>query len=67
MISSLICLALAITCLYVAYNYHIEIVQLAAGLSALFCAGLSIVFSPVPVEVTLCIAFLFTTSKINNC
>ncbi|PAX58455.1 hypothetical protein [Brunnivagina elsteri] len=60
---SLIALALAIACTLVVYKFHLEIVQLAASLMAIFWVGLSFIYSPFPVEILVAIAFIITVNK----
>ncbi|NJL60651.1 MAG: hypothetical protein HC903_00975 [Methylacidiphilales bacterium] len=60
---SLIALTLAIVCVVVVYKVHLEIVQLAASLMAMFWVGLSFISSPFPVETLVAIAFIITINK----
>jgi hypothetical protein len=60
---SLIALTLAIACVLVAYKFHLEIVQLAASLMAMFWVGVSFIYSPYPVEILVAIAFIISANK----
>ncbi|BAY44227.1 hypothetical protein SAMD00079811_18230 [Scytonema sp. HK-05] len=66
LVSSFIALGFAIALSQVSAKIANQIWQFLAILIALFCLGLSFIFSPVPIEVLIVIALLITTRQIHT-
>ena len=66
LVSSFIALGFAIALSQVSAKIANQIWQFLAMFIALFCLGLSFIFSPVPIEVLIVIALLITTKQIHT-
>jgi hypothetical protein len=66
LVSSFIVLEFAIASFQVSAKIVNQIWQLLATLIALFCLGVSFIFSPVPIEMLIAITVLITTKQIHT-
>lgn len=63
LILAIILLILALFCASIAYNSTLEFMQITSIMMALGCLGLSVLFSPVPMEIAILITLSIVIPK----